>query len=163
MLELVKDAAGIRRAQRQLERELKRRLKHQGQKRIGFPGGNSEHSLYSNGPGQLFFAPAPPNPANKTPRFWNSFGFYAPDEGMQSLTVNTLEVYEVKTSADRHSLYTAIGQLVTHAQPGTKRILVIPRRPSIPSDVAQAIAALNIAIQSYDVRWVRDEPVITLR
>lgn len=63
------------------------------------------------------------------------------------------EVYEVKTSGDRTSLYGGIGQLVTHAaDPATKRTLVLPAGTDLPSDCAQALARMSIGVRHFRIR-----------
>lgn len=62
------------------------------------------------------------------------------------------EVYEVKTGAGRQMLYTAIGQLVTHATSDRSEVakfVVIPADESIPKDLEQAIAALGINVRRF--------------
>jgi hypothetical protein len=62
------------------------------------------------------------------------------------------EVYEVKTGVGRQMLYTAIGQLVTHATNGhgdVAKILVIPTDDSIPEDLAKAISHLGIKVRRF--------------
>ena len=50
------------------------------------------------------------------------------------------EVYEVKTSALRSDVYTAIGQLLVHGQSeDCKRIIVLPRSGSLASDLDRAL------------------------
>lgn len=59
------------------------------------------------------------------------------------------EVYEVKTGVGRQMLYTAIGQVVTHATISRNKVakfLVIPADESIPKDLGHAIAALGIDV-----------------
>lgn len=73
------------------------------------------------------------------------------------------EVYEVKTSVNRQSIYTAIGQLMTHGpadRPSVKRILALPPG-EIARDLERCLSALGITIQRYDI--TDDvEPQITL-
>jgi hypothetical protein len=62
------------------------------------------------------------------------------------------EVYEVKTTIGRQVLYTAIGQLVTHAslaRADVAKFLVVPDDESIPKDFAEAIAALGIQLRRF--------------
>jgi hypothetical protein len=78
------------------------------------------------------------------------------------------EVYEVKTGVDRQMLYTAIGQLVTHAATGgegIKKILVVPTDEDIPKGLEQAIAALEIQVLRFQLRIGRQGkgPTIDLR
>lgn len=61
----------------------------------------------------------------------------------------TQEVYEVKTSCDRQSLYAAIGQVVVHDDSpngACKRFLVLPKSEAIPEDVMSALARTGIAL-----------------
>lgn len=59
------------------------------------------------------------------------------------------EVYEVKTSLDRQSFYTAVGQLMTHAvNDDTVRTLVIPEG-ELPSDCEDALQRLNIGVRRF--------------
>jgi hypothetical protein len=61
-------------------------------------------------------------------------------------------VYEVKTSVDRQSLYTAIGQLLVHSR-GTaaKRFLIIPAEGSVPRDIAEAIVQFDISPRRFEI------------
>jgi len=60
------------------------------------------------------------------------------------------EVYEVKTSCDRTSLYTALGQLATHApDERTIRTLVVPHGEAIPDDCADALRRLRVAVRRF--------------
>jgi len=57
------------------------------------------------------------------------------------------EVYEAKTSADRGSLYAAIGQVMVHGpQDNCRRVLVLPEEIPIPDDVSAALARLRIRV-----------------
>jgi hypothetical protein len=61
------------------------------------------------------------------------------------------EIYEVKTGIGRQTLYTAIGQLVTHAATDDKvsKILVIPADDEMSDDLRDAIAALGIRVRHF--------------
>ncbi|MES5485398.1 hypothetical protein QMZ05_21830, partial [Bradyrhizobium sp. INPA03-11B] len=62
------------------------------------------------------------------------------------------EVYEVKTAVGRQTLYTAIGQLVTHAANGrhnVTKVLVLPAAENIPNDLDRAISSLGIALRRF--------------
>lgn len=62
------------------------------------------------------------------------------------------EVYEVKTGGGRQMLYTAIGQIVTHATISHNKVakfLVIPADESIPKDLKQAIGVLGIEVRRF--------------
>jgi hypothetical protein len=62
------------------------------------------------------------------------------------------EVYEVKTAVDRQTVYTGIGQLMTHA-PGSpsraKRFLVLPEGPGLPHDLDRCLSANGILLLRY--------------
>ncbi|MBC6440026.1 MAG: hypothetical protein GDA49_06370 [Rhodospirillales bacterium] len=67
----------------------------------------------------------------------------------QSMT----EIYEVKTSTDRQSIYTAIGQLFSHsaeAGPGVKRTLVLPKG-SIADDLEKSLTTLSIKLRRFSI------------
>lgn len=73
------------------------------------------------------------------------------------------EIYEIKTSVDRQSIYTAIGQLISHsadAAPGIKRTLVLPEGP-IPPDLEKSLASLSIALRRFSISSGKS-PKITL-
>lgn len=56
-----------------------------------------------------------------------------------------VEVYEVKTSAARTDIYTAIGQLMVHgALPDCRRVMVLPDKEPIAADLNKAIEQLGI-------------------
>jgi hypothetical protein len=63
------------------------------------------------------------------------------------------EIYEVKTSVNRQSLYTAVGQLMTHSVDGAanvKRILVLPEG-NIPDDLDRCFSRLGIEMRRFRV------------
>jgi len=63
----------------------------------------------------------------------------------------TIEIYEVKTSADRQSMYSAVGQLIVHsdgAEPA-RRILVLPVGHEVPSDIEDAFSRLQIELRRF--------------
>jgi hypothetical protein len=62
------------------------------------------------------------------------------------------EIYEIKTGVGRQMLYTAIGQMVTHAASGGGQVakyLVVPAEETIPTDLRQAIAVLGIQVRRF--------------
>lgn len=62
------------------------------------------------------------------------------------------EIYEVKTGLGRQTLYTAIGQLVTHSAGGNGAIakfLVVPADEEIPEDFSHAIESLDINVRRF--------------
>jgi hypothetical protein len=60
------------------------------------------------------------------------------------------EVYEVKTSTERQTLYTAIGQLLTHGiDRAVAKFLVLPEDEEVPDDLKIAIRALNINVRRF--------------
>ena len=63
------------------------------------------------------------------------------------------EIYEVKTSCDRQSLYTAIGQIVAHsadASDGIIRTLVIPEG-ALPTGMSECLDHLGIAVRRFQL------------
>lgn len=72
--------------QRELEGQIKIALQSQGQRNIGYPGGNQNAELFSNGGGQLWAAFAN-LPDASIPRLWNAFGVYNADSRSQQITV----------------------------------------------------------------------------
>lgn len=61
------------------------------------------------------------------------------------------EVFEVKSQCDRQTVYTAIGQLLTHAPaPGTERVIVLPHGP-LADDLLAAIGANGITVRRYAI------------
>jgi hypothetical protein len=76
----------------------------------------------------------------------NLIDLYVTNDGVLS------EVYEVKTGVGRQMLYTAIGQVLTHAtnsQGKVVKYIVIPGDDSIPDDLKQAIAMLGIKLRRF--------------
>lgn len=67
---------------------------------------------------------------------------------------NLTELYEVKMSCGRQALYTALGQIVTHAAsaPQAKRYLVLPADEPVPSDIDRALRQLNIEVRTFALR-----------
>lgn len=64
------------------------------------------------------------------------------------------EIYEVKTSAERQTLYTAIGQILVHGssdKAGILRYLVVPDDGTIPQDVGQALKQLFINVLRFNL------------
>lgn len=64
-----------------------------------------------------------------------------------------IEAYEVKTDTGRQSIYTAVGQLMTHAyDPGgdVQRILVIPQG-DLPLDLKRCLRALKIVVRRFAI------------
>jgi hypothetical protein len=75
------------------------------------------------------------------------------------------EVYEVKTGIGRQMLYTAIGQLVTHAVAENGEVakyLVVPADESIAHDLKKAIAALGIHLRHFRLIEGDGEKVVQL-
>lgn len=57
------------------------------------------------------------------------------------------EVYEVKTSAARQNVYTAIGQLIVHgSSDDCKRYIVLPHGDALPSDIKRALSKNGIEV-----------------
>jgi len=61
-------------------------------------------------------------------------------------------VFEVKSSTDRQSLYTAIGQLMVHSAKakGVQRYLVIPTG-TVPGEIIGCLATLSIRVIRYEI------------
>lgn len=60
------------------------------------------------------------------------------------------EVYEVKSSADRQSVYSAIGQLLVHGGGHPCRMtLVIPRSDRLPKDISDALVREKINVMRF--------------
>jgi len=75
------------------------------------------------------------------------------------------EVYEVKTGVGRQMLYTAIGQVVTHAVNGqgeVAKFLVIPADESIPNDLGRAISILGIKLRRFWLQRAGGKRVVEL-
>ena len=75
------------------------------------------------------------------------------------------EVYEVKTGVGRQMLYTAIGQVVTHATTGREdlaKFLVVPADEDIPNDFQKAIAVLGIRVRRFRLDGTGRNRVIKL-
>lgn len=75
------------------------------------------------------------------------------------------EVYEVKTGVGRQALYTAIGQLVTHAansQSEVAKFLVVPADDSIPKDLDHAVVALGIKVRRFRLKKSGQSRIVDL-
>lgn len=75
MFIVVEDAKARAAAQRQVEARIKGALSNRGVHNIGYPSGNQDATLYSNGDGQLWCSFDALHNA-KVPRRWNAFGVY---------------------------------------------------------------------------------------
>ncbi len=74
------------------------------------------------------------------------------DLGVATRSGQPVEVYEVKTSVDRQSVYTAIGQLFVHGDtPACKRVMVLPGKDKLAPDLAQALQRNGIDLMRYDL------------
>lgn len=85
-LMVVEDAAGKQAAQKTLQDLVKARLQRVGMWNIGFPSGNVDETIYSNGDGELWAAFSNANDA-QVPRRWNAFGVYDGKRHAQMITV----------------------------------------------------------------------------
>ena len=68
------------------------------------------------------------------------------------------ELYEVKSSCERQSLYTAIGQVVVHDDSPSgicKRFLVLPDDEKIPGDVTRALTRSGISLVRFALQGDR--------
>jgi hypothetical protein len=64
------------------------------------------------------------------------------------------ELYEVKTSVDRQSIYTGLGQLSVHGGQGCVGILVIPAG-DLPTDIVESLERLKIRILRFSIKGRR--------
>lgn len=74
------------------------------------------------------------------------------------------EIYEVKTSGDRQSLYTGIGQLMTHsvdAPADITRTLVVPEG-DLPPGLASCLAKLGISVRRFKLTSAPSRKVVLL-
>jgi hypothetical protein len=64
-----------------------------------------------------------------------------------------LELYEVKTSADRTSIYAAIGQLLVHGQSDNcRRVVVLPQGEVMASDLIDSLSRLKIETRYFKLK-----------
>lgn len=94
ILTLVEDARSKQAAQRSMERSVKESLRRLGRRNIGFPSGNVDETLHSNGDGKLWAAFSTAKDAS-VPRRWNAFGVF---EGKRRAQVITVEINVPTTS-----------------------------------------------------------------
>ena len=87
MLSLLEETNGKKVAQAVLEGNLKSVLKSRGTHNVGFPGGNVDVDLYSEGYGELWVAFGGVSKDAAIPRYWNAYGVYEPHQSTQSITV----------------------------------------------------------------------------
>jgi ribosomal protein L21 len=75
-----------------------------------------------------------------------------------------VELYEVKTSCDRQSLYAGIGQLITHScgQTGCRLFLIIPADEPVPQDVKAALRQQRILTRTYRLNTKAKKQVVSL-
>lgn len=63
-----------------------------------------------------------------------------------------VEVLEVKSSVDRQSVFTAIGQLFVHGDtPNCKHVMALPGKDQLATDLAQALQRNGIDLMRYDL------------
>lgn len=73
------------------------------------------------------------------------------------------EVYEIKTGVGRQQLYTAIGQLVTHAAASdAAKFLVVPADEDMPMGFDKAIKALDITVRGFRLSGTKRKRIIEL-
>ncbi|TGQ37832.1 MULTISPECIES: hypothetical protein [unclassified Mesorhizobium] len=73
------------------------------------------------------------------------------------------EVYEIKTGVGRQQLYTAIGQLVTHAAvSNAAKFLVVPTDEHMPKGFDKAIKALDITVRGFRLAGTKRKRIIEL-
>lgn len=75
------------------------------------------------------------------------------------------EIFEVKTSSSRQSIYTALGQVLTHScNPkcnNARRWLVTPIADTLPADIKRALKAYEVDVLSFDLEKNKDQLTIT--
>jgi hypothetical protein len=59
------------------------------------------------------------------------------------------EVFEVKTSADRGDIYTAVGQLMVHGVKDCRRVAVLPHDSPVAPELKQALERLGIELLTF--------------
>ena len=103
MLSLVHETKRKAAAQATLERNLKKQIKRQGMRNIGFPGGNFDRVVYSDGDGRLWaaFTRVAAETARGVSRYWNAFGIYTSHGGSQT------PVVEINIPTDTNSALVA--------------------------------------------------------
>lgn len=70
-----------------------------------------------------------------------------------------VEVFEIKTSTARSDVYSAIGQLMVHGASNVcRRVIVLPQKEPIASDLKEALKRLNIEL----LRFKLDEEAATI-
>jgi hypothetical protein len=65
-----------------------------------------------------------------------------------------VELYEIKTGSDPQSLYTAVGQLLTHSAKEdrpVRLVMVVPRSPSPSEDMKIAMRKHAIGIRTFTI------------
>ena len=68
------------------------------------------------------------------------------------------EIFELKTSTDRYSLYTAVGQLITYSieeEGSVLKTLVVPEHGTWDGDFELVIKKLNIGVLRYRLQHGR--------
>ncbi|MGH9477046.1 MAG: hypothetical protein ACRD1C_12045 [Terriglobales bacterium] len=61
------------------------------------------------------------------------------------------ELYEVKPSCERQSLYTAIGQILVHSGTACLRFIVLPANGKIPNDIHEALSRARISLLRFQL------------
>ena len=61
------------------------------------------------------------------------------DMGVADGDDELVEIYEVKTSAERSNVYTAIGQIAVHGPEDCEKFLVLPNGRQLPQDLSNAL------------------------
>jgi hypothetical protein len=214
MLRLIESITEKKKLQGDLKRSFEKRLRSQGKRGIGYPGGRVDKQVFSDGDGKVWYAYGPQAEVPMK-RYWNAFGIF--DSGLtdQNITVeiniprdtnsqqisgffardtnsgrhgdivdalfdkrsamkqndeyvfNTslidlgvrrngklVEVFEVKTGADRESLYKAIGQLMVHSKGDDQvlKFMLLPADEELPVGFRSALSAIDIALWRFTLR-----------
>lgn len=89
MLEIVESETEKADVQRRFKTAIHAALPAQGSHKIGFPGPGEtrEHKIRSAGAESLYYAYSPPDDDVSIPRYWNSFGIFRPNAGVQQIVV----------------------------------------------------------------------------
>ena len=71
------------------------------------------------------------------------------DMGVTNARGHLVELYEVKTSAARSDVYSAIGQLMVHSRPDCEKIIVLPEDENLADDLMAALTRHEIQLLQF--------------
>ena len=69
--------------------------------------------------------------------------------GVTNSRGHLVELYEVKTSAARSDVYSAIGQLMVHSRPDCEKIIVPPEDENLADDLMAALTRHEIQLLQF--------------